>query len=548
MDDIKKYEEAVMRRACYMVNCHEMDVDTLEEGFYFTNQRSIDTWWDENPCDSWILSSFYIIKKIYGDRKQELNEKEKSIRELMISMCELMNQMIDTENHLLSEIYKPFIDAVIEQNIRVYSSYDDAKRKAEEIWNLGIEKGKIKEQYRDSFEAMLKSNNKDGFYINIEKLWSSEEKRYRHATLEDIHYLNKPTKINVSILENGVKVNDFYEYQYLLAIQKILDDVEFCDNNLDSIIKSASKSNFAPEQNKNGLPGANWDALRIVFDKNPQFNNDIHALFAYCANNKEPNIKESWLFQYVNILSLDPSDEERETQNMLMDLAKNCTITMTNFSTAVAFATCVKYNFLYNLAKHMGGEYEKGDTLAQIMENWGIRKSLFLTKKDENFIKNLITIMQSDGIELDITGMDKCIPTRIFGEKTKKYWIFTAISIMLNAIFAIIAMKKDFSGGAVTEGVILTWSTLWPAWIVLIATLILTGVFFRKLDIGDDYELELPLIWGGMLVQIVPILICAIAFSGYGFLVGLIRCAIGYVVPVAVGGFIGLMVSGVSDK
>lgn len=546
MDDIKKYEEAVMRRVCYMVNCHEMDVDTLEESFYFTNQRSIDTWWDENPCDSWILSSFYIIKKIYGDRKRELHEKEKSERELLTSMCELMNQMIDTENHLLSDIYKPFIDAAIEQNIRFYSSYDVAKSKAEELWNLGIENGKIKEQYRDSFETMVNNNNKDGFVINVKKLWSSEEKRYRHATIEDIHYLKKPDKINVSILESGVKVNDFYEYQYLLAIQKILDSVKFYDNNLDSIIESASKSNFAPEQNKNGLPGANWDVLRIVFDKNPQFNNDIYALFAYCANNNEPNIKESWLFQYMNLLPLDLSDDESETQQTLMDLAKNCKLPC--FSTAVAFAVCFKYDFLYKFAEKLGGEPKKGDTLAQIMENWGIRKSLFSTKKDENFIKDLITIMQSDGIELDITGMDKFIPTRIFGEKTKKYWIFTAISVVLNAIFAIIAMKKDFSGGAVTEGIFLTWSTLWPAWIVLTATLILTGVFFRKLDLGDDDELELPLIWGGLLVQIVPILICAIAFSGYGFLVGLIRCAIGYVVPVAVGGFIGLMISGIANE
>lgn len=114
------------------------------------------------------------------------------------------------------------------------------------------------------------------------------------------------------------------------------------------------------------------------------------------------------------------------------------------------------------------------------------------------------------------------------------YWCFIVAAIAINLVFANTAMKDAFADD-VGGGLGLPWATLWPAWIVIAVTLLLTAILSRRL-VGDDGSSGVV----AMILEVLSILICAIVLSGWGFLVGLIRCAIGYVVPVGICGFIGL--------
>ena len=84
-------------------------------------------------------------------------------------------------------------------------------------------------------------------------------------------------------------------------------------------------------------------------------------------------------------------------------------------------------------------------------------------------------------------------------------------------------------------GLGLPWKTLWPAWISTSVMLILTPALAIKVfkDLTNSFFI--------MILEVAIILVTAIVLSwSSNFIIGLIRCAVGYIVPVAVAGFIGM--------
>lgn len=268
-----------------------------------------------------------------------------------------------------------------------------------------------------------------------------------------------------------------------------------------------------------------------------------------------PNIKESWLFQYANLLPLNLTDEENEAEELLFLTAKNCSSVY--FKTIVALVKCVQVNMLECMQKSLeklAGESLSDDkkaspTMAERMKDFGLDHAF-----DENYLSDIITIMQSDGIELSPLGMNVFLRKKVKEFETngetqnrkKKtiYWCFTAAACVVDFIFAFFSMKDafvDISGGAG-----LPWATLWPAWIAVAVTLLATGILSRFL-IGDGDSGIISIF-----LEVMSILICAlilgIALAGLNFLIGLLRCAIGYAVPVVIFGAIGLAICATDIK
>lgn len=460
MEDIKQYEAAVIRRVCYMVNACEKNVETLSKSFYFTNQLSFDKWYElyeGTQNNSWVLSSFYKLYNLFFEREAErITEKENVMQQVLIPACEAINQAIDTQNENLKYFFSDqfLIENTIEALTQNGYSYDNAQRQAKTFVSDPKFRNQfddnIKKQYNEPFETKIKNINKD-FDIDVARLWSSKDKKYRHATPDDITYYGgahvcvKDDAIGVE----GVTVCSFEEYQYVLAIKDIFDRLEINDNKLDSVIESAREFNLTPEQNENGLPGAKWDVLQTVFSENPDFEEDIISLVHFCAHYKEPNIKESWLFQYADVLPLSQTEDQKEAEDLLVQTAKG--YYSSYFKAVVALAKCVQMNTLFFMGNALGGNAEPPQTVAEVMDSFYLTSDSFESEEDQKFISDFIELMQSDGIELDITGMDKYIVKKTdkvkrtsnitngvagtqSGTKAKNKWVAILLCVFLGGL------------------------------------------------------------------------------------------------------------------
>lgn len=117
-------------------------------------------------------------------------------------------------------------------------------------------------------------------------------------------------------------------------------------------------------------------------------------------------------------------------------------------------------------------------------------------------------------------------------------WFMLAVAIAVNVIFA---------KNAMAEGSITKWATLWPSWIVILVTLLATAI------VGSCVFKKAGVAIGIMFAEVAVILVCSIVFACIystegnveeNIFTGLLRCIVGYLVPVGVSGFIGLGICG----
>lgn len=120
------------------------------------------------------------------------------------------------------------------------------------------------------------------------------------------------------------------------------------------------------------------------------------------------------------------------------------------------------------------------------------------------------------------------------------YWCFVVMLIGINLVFVVASMKEAFI--EISSSLGLPWKTLWPAWISTSIMLILTSSLARKVFKEPEFSIFI------MILEVAIILITAIVLSwSSNFLIGLIRCAVGYIVPVAVAGAIGMGILGIDN-
>lgn len=428
MEDIKKYEAAVIRRACYMVNTSTFDEKVFTRAFYFTDRLLYDKWYEQYPCDSWILTSFYKACRLFSERQTENRaHKAKIEQEVLIPACRIINQAIDQQNIKAASVYSDdfIIENATESLTQQGYPYDYVQKRAREMANDPGFRAKffdnLEKNFNAPFEKELESLNANRrLRFKAADLWQSSSKKYRHITPTDISYLelssNKKETTNALDL-SGADVKNFAEYQYVQAIDRILAKVDVEDKRLKTLVASGRESDLHPEPNDNGFPGAKWDILQTIWGNNPNFEKDLIALVHYCANNREPHIKESWLFQYAEPLPVDLTEEEKEAEDLLVETAK---LAYSDYiKTIVALAKCVQVNSLKMMMKaieNVAGESlsDKKNTdltMAESMEKYRLSSYSFKNDDKRKFLLDIIKIMQSDNMEIDTTGMEQFLKT-----------------------------------------------------------------------------------------------------------------------------------------
>lgn len=425
MEDIKKYEAAVIRRACYMVNTSNFDEKVFTRAFYFTDRLPYDKWYEQAPRDSWILTSFYKACRLFSERQAENRaHKAKIEQEVLIPACQIFNDAIDRQNIDAARVYSD--DFIIENATEALTQqgypYDYVQKRAREMANDPDVRAKFYDNLSKNFNAPFEKeleNMHEDFKFNASNLWQPSSKQYRHITPADIRLelpLNKKETANALDL-SGADVKNFAEYQYVLAIDDILAQMGIDDARVNAIMEAGDKLNLRPEPHDNGFPGAKWDILQTVWDREPDLEKDLIALVHYCANNREPHIKESWLFQYANPLPVDLTEEEKEAEDLLVETAK---LAYSDYvRTIVALAKCVQVNSLKMMMKaieNVAGESlsdreQTCPTMAERMEDYYLSSYSFKNDDKRNFLLDIITIMQSDNMEIDITGMEQFLDT-----------------------------------------------------------------------------------------------------------------------------------------
>lgn len=423
MEEIKKYEAAVIRRVCYMVNNVEFTPDVLLKSFYFTNQLPFDKWFEENKCDSWILSSFSNLCKMLADKYAEIEEKRK-----VLPLCiPVFNEMIDIQNESLiyyttdKFYYDVFLKTYTDND--VYTTYDACVRKAKENSVNPEARKPIKEQVdikireiRASFESEANKKFRDlglPFEFNVTKLWTTD--RYRHVTIDDFTYSNNISTRDNTLDIGEVSISSFEEYQYIYAVKEILRSIGSNDCKINALVVNETYKALKPNPNENGLPGAMWDPLQTLYEKNSAFEKDIISLVHSCAENKSADIRQSWIFKYAYVYQISMTPEEEEAQDLFIKAADSC-FASKFFRTVAALAICTKADFTYGLLKSMGGNEEPPATLADSLINFGVFESDFdyykgeyLEKEKHQFIIDIIAIMKDDKLDLDTTGMEQYI-------------------------------------------------------------------------------------------------------------------------------------------
>lgn len=412
MAEIKKYESSVIKRACYMVNTYNMSTDELLKSFYFTGEFSFDKWCETDGDDSsWILSSFYRLCKLFYEIKAEKDSRAESDREnFIIPACDVINECIDAENDLLDRNLSKelYFDTTVNTLMQHGYSYDYAQKRATYMLN-GTEYtelcNKLISDARSSFESKMKTLLND-IYIDVSKLWSSSTKRYNRATPDDITYTGGKKQRNTDdvLSISNVSATNFSEYQYLMALEKILDKEDVKDEAIQNAVASAKKSYFAPPENEDGLPGANWDILETLIDENPGLEDDIISVIHYCAYNEKPDIKESWLFKYIPRVSIGLEGAEKEDELLFDRTVNECLSPY--LRAAVAFAKCLRMYVLSVLHNALCNNTQVPPTVAEVMDSLNIRPYEFDNERGQLFISDLIKLMQDDSFPLDTTGME----------------------------------------------------------------------------------------------------------------------------------------------
>lgn len=195
-------------------------------------------------------------------------------------------------------------------------------------------------------------------------------------------------------------------------------------------------------------------------------------------------------------------------------------------------------------------EMSKGVTLVPLSQSISIVDSNTYSQKRDNYLNRLTR--EKNAFNSAIKEIIKTRDERLKYEKQRRlerelqrekaaasaklllYWCFVIVAIGINFVFVVDSMKEAFID-VDSGGLGLPWKTLWPAWISTSIMLILTPALAIKVfkDLRNSFFI--------MILEVAIILVTAIVLSwSSNFIIGLIRCAVGYIVPVAVAGFIGL--------
>lgn len=195
-------------------------------------------------------------------------------------------------------------------------------------------------------------------------------------------------------------------------------------------------------------------------------------------------------------------------------------------------------------------EMSKGATLVPLSQSISVLDSNTYSQKRDNYLNRLTR--EKNAFNSAIKEIIKTRDERLKYEKQRRlereqqrekaaasaklllYWCFVIVAIGINFVFVVDSMKEAFID-VDSGGLGFSWKTLWPAWISTSIMLILTPALAIKVfkDLRNSFFI--------MILEVAIILVTAIVLSwSSNFIIGLIRCALGYIVPVAVAGFIGL--------
>lgn len=411
MENIKRYESSIIKRACYMVNACEINEETMSKGFYFTEGKSFIEWYNENNCEnSWILSSFYEVCMWYPKAKA-INDDIK--RAYIIPACETLNKMIDLINKEFDERLsrERLLEMATEEYINQGTSRSLAWELAENSINdpkfrKEVEDGII-EKLRKEYEPKLESGLND-IRVNAKRLWSDSKKRYRHVEPYEIEYTGFESE---SVEYDGgpnAEPKTFSEYQYLLALEEIYASFVIKTRCIwiDRAIELAQAADLGPDENNNGLPGANWDMLEtVVCNKDIELEDDIVDIIEYCLDNGGQRITESWIFKYLPLTPSTRTEEEKEAETMLNDIAKSRYVNL-YLRTMIAFAKAVQASTLYM----WGDNTQSKMSVAAVMKQLGIETYDFYGNSDKEFITALIALIDKLDVDVDAAGMTDYIP------------------------------------------------------------------------------------------------------------------------------------------
>lgn len=188
-------------------------------------------------------------------------------------------------------------------------------------------------------------------------------------------------------------------------------------------------------------------------------------------------------------------------------------------------------------------EMSKGTTFVPLSQSISVVDSNTYSQKRDNYLNRLAC--EKNAFNSAVKEIIKTRDERLRYEKQQRekaaasaklllYWCFVIVAIGINFVFVVDSMKEAFIE-VDSGGLGLPWKTLWPAWISTSVMLILTPALAIKVfkDLTNSFYI--------MILEVAIILVTAIVLSwSSNFFIGLFRCAVGYIVPVAVAGFIGM--------
>ena len=284
MEDYKKFEAAVIRRACYMVNTLAINEDEFTRSFYFTNTLPFNKWYEKNACDSWILTSFYKAYRIFMEKKASAEGERKRLeRDVLIPACAAINEVIDSQNEKTAYYYSEdfLIENVMESLAQQGYTYDYVQKRAREMAKDADFRRKfydnIKEKINIPFEHQLGNPNAGSpLKFDASSLWQPIEKKYRHVTPRDIEYTsntNQWTTTEDSLGLAGIDMKNFAEYQYVRALEDILHECFTNDDKVNALVEDGYS--LRPELNDKCFPGAKWDILQTVWKDEPELEKDL---------------------------------------------------------------------------------------------------------------------------------------------------------------------------------------------------------------------------------------------------------------------------------
>ena len=199
-------------------------------------------------------------------------------------------------------------------------------------------------------------------------------------------------------------------------------------------------------------------------------------------------------------------------------------------------------------------EMSKGATLVPLSQSISVVDSKTYSQKRDNYLNRLTREKNAfnSAIKEIIKTRDerlkyekqRSLERKQQREKTAKnakllfYWVVVVVLIVVNLSFAHTAMKDAFQ--EVDGGAGLPWATLWPSWLVLVGSFFVIAILSLKSFDEPSWGM------GVMILEVLAVLIFGIVIAckcptGHpvsNAVIGLIRCAIAYVVPVVVGGFV----------